>query len=167
MVYNGLGSALSVRISIFNGQKDLRGVRHTANAGIQLMLALFFFNGIVAFAARNYIGGWFTDNEAVAMLIPLVMIPLIMYQAGDALQITYINVLRGLGDVRPIMWISMVCYLGISLPISYICGITLNWGLVGVWMGFPFSLSLAGVGYYVCYRRNLNKEKRWLDEKQI
>lgn len=167
MVYNGLGSALSVRISIFNGQKDLRGVRHTANAGIQLMLALFFFNGIVAFAVRNYIGGWFTDNEAVAMLIPLVMIPLIMYQAGDALQITYINVLRGLGDVRPIMWISMVCYLGISLPISYICGITLHWGLMGIWMGFPFALTLAGIGYYVCYRANLKEEQRCLDEKQI
>ncbi|MFA6831540.1 MAG: MATE family efflux transporter [Bacteroidaceae bacterium] len=167
MVYNGLGSALSVRISIFNGQKNLKGVKHTTNAGIQLMMGLFLFNAIVAFSTRNYIGVWFTENDAVAMLIPMVMIPLIMYQAGDALQITYINVLRGLGDVKPIMWISMVCYLGISLPISYICGITFHWGLTGVWMGFPFSLSLAGIGYYLCYRQNLKKKDRWLDEKQM
>lgn len=166
MIYNGLGSALSVQISIFNGQKDLKGVKHTANAGFQLMMSLFFFNATVAFLVRNHIGPWFTDNDSVALLIPIVMVPLILYQAGDALQITYINVLRGLGDVKPIMWISMFCYLGISLPISYICGIGLQWGLLGIWMGFPFALTFAGIGYYIFYRRNL-KKNRWLSEKQI
>jgi MATE family multidrug resistance protein len=62
-------------------------------------------------------------------------------------------VLRGLGDVKPVLKYSFIAYILISLPLSYIFGITMKLGAFGVWMGFPVSLTLAGVLYLRRFRK--------------
>ena len=36
--------------------------------------------------------------------------------------------------------------------------IYLDAGLVGIWSAFPFGLTVAGVLYWLCFRRTLHKE---------
>ena len=40
----------------------------------------------------------------------------------------------------------------IPLPVGYFCGFVLGWGLVGVWMAFPFGLTSAGVMLWLRFR---------------
>ena len=48
MVYYGLGAAVAVRTSYFNGQDDRDNVRHTVVAGLQVMVALeLLLSGII------------------------------------------------------------------------------------------------------------------------
>ena len=40
--------------------------------------------------------------------------------------------------------ISFIGYFVIALPVSYICGFVLDWGIEGIWVGYPVGLTLTG-----------------------
>ena len=84
--------------------------------------------GSIVFLCRNYLGGWFTDNEEVSAMVVMLIIPMLVYQLGDGMQINFANALRGISDVKPMMLIAFIAYFVISLPVGYFCGFVLNWG---------------------------------------
>lgn len=153
MVYYGLGAAVAVRTSYFNGQDDRDNVRHTVVAGLQVMVALELLLSGIIFLLRNHIGGWFTDSAEVSSTVISLMVPFFIYQFGDGLQINYANALRGIADVKPLMAIAFIAFFVISLPVGYFCGFVLNFGLVGVWMAFPFGLTSAGVMMWYRFKK--------------
>ena len=63
------------------------------------------------------------------------MVILVFYQFGDSLQIIFANALRGVADVTSMAVISFIGYFVIALPVSYICGFVLDWGIEGIWLG--------------------------------
>lgn len=153
MVYYGLGAAVAVRTSYFNGQDDRDNVCHTVVAGLQVMVALELLLSGIIFLLRNHIGGWFTDSAEVSSTVISLMVPFFIYQFGDGLQINYANALRGIADVKPLMVIAFIAFFVISLPVGYFCGFVLNFGLVGVWMAFPFGLTSAGVMMWYRFKK--------------
>ena len=153
MVYYGLGAAVAVRTSYFNGQHDHANTRHTVTAGLHVMVALEVVLGGIIFLLRNHIGSWFTDSGEVSAAVLTLMVPFFIYQFGDGLQINYANALRGIADVKPLMVIAFIAFFVISLPMGYLCGFTLGMGLVGVWMAFPFGLTSAGVMMWWRFRQ--------------
>lgn len=153
MMYYGMGTAVAVRVSNFNGQHDLVNVRRSAYAGFHLMMTLCVVLSLIVFLCRNYLGGWFTDSPEVAAMVTSLIFPFLVYQFGDGLQITFANALRGVSDVKPMMVIAFIAYFIISLPVGYFCGFVLEWGVAGVWMAFPFGLTSAGVMLWWRFRR--------------
>ncbi len=155
MVYYGLGAAVAVRTSYFNGQHDHANTRHTVTAGLHVMVALEVVLAGIIFLLRNHIGSWFTDSTEVSATVLTLMVPFFIYQFGDGLQINYANALRGIADVKPLMYIAFVAFFIISLPVGYLCGFVLHFGLVGVWMAFPFGLTSAGVMMWWRFRKRM------------
>ena len=78
-------------------------------------------------------------------MVTSLIFPFLVYQFGDGLQITFANALRGISDVKLMMLIAFIAYFIISLPVGYFCGFVMGWGVVGVWMAFPFGLTSAGL----------------------
>ena len=150
MIYYGLGAAVAVRTSYFYGQKDRRGVSHTVISGFHLMVMLELLLTSVVVLLRHHLGGWFTEDTRVSSVVVTLMVPFVIYQFGDGLQIVYSNALRGISDVRPLVPIALLSYIVVALPVSYFFGFVLDLGLVGVWMSFPFGLTLAG---FLMWRR--------------
>ncbi|MCM1197732.1 MAG: hypothetical protein NC308_02490, partial [Clostridium sp.] len=62
------------------------------------------------------------------------------------------NVLRGIQDVRPIALMAFVSFFLIAMPSSYLLAFKAGLGTVGVWLGFPIGLTIAGVFYYFRFR---------------
>lgn len=157
MMFYGMGAAVAVRVSNYHGQDDWVHVRRSAYAGFHLMVALGVVLSTIVFLCRHYLGGWFTDNPEVSHWVTALVIPLLVYQLGDGLQINFANALRGISDVKPMMAIAFVAYFLISLPVGYVCGFVLEWGIVGVWMAFPFGLTSAGLMLWWRFRHQTNK----------
>lgn len=157
MMYYGMGSAVAVRISNFNGQHDIQNVQRTANAGFHLMLCIACCLGIPILLCRNHLGSLFTDNAEVATLVAQLIIPFIIYQLGDGLQITFANALRGIADVKPVMYIAFIAYFIISIPLGYFFGFVLHLNAVGIWMALPFGLTSAGIMYYLRFLKSTRK----------
>jgi MATE family multidrug resistance protein len=58
-----------------------------------------------------------------------------LYQVPNALLIIYFNTLIGAGDTRFPMWCTLSCSLGVRVPVAYLCGVVLEGGLFGAWLG--------------------------------
>lgn len=152
MMYYGMGSAVAIRVSNFKGQNDIQNVRQTAKAGFHLMLCIAILGVTPIFLLRYHIGAWFSNDPEVTSTIAWLILPFIAYQFGDGLQINYANALRGIADVKPLMYIAFIAYFIISLPAGYFFAFTMGLGIVGVWMAFPFGLTSAGIMYYIRFR---------------
>lgn len=159
MFYIGISTAVSIRVSNYNGLRNMQGVRHAAFAGYEMIAALGAVLSIIAFSFRHDISILFTDSEEVASIVATLAIPLVLYQFGDGMQCTFANALRGLGDVKKLMKYSFIAYIVISLPLSYLLGVTLGWGAFGVWMGFPFGLTTAALLYLWRFLRVSNSPR--------
>lgn len=153
MIYYGLGAAISIRVSNFHGKGDTHGVRRTATAGFLLMVALEVVLSSAVAACGSHIGWWFTDNAQVASAVASLIVPFLIYQFGDGLQITFANALRGISEVKVLMAIAFVAYFVISLPVAYLFGFTFGWGLVGIWLSTPFGLTTAGALMWLRFRQ--------------
>jgi len=153
MIYYGMGAAIAVRVSNFRGQNDIVNVRRSAYAGFHIILMMAVISAGSIFLLRNYLGGMFTDSPEVSQTVVALIFPFLLYQFGDGTQITFANALRGIADVKPMMYIAFISYFLISIPAGYFFGFTMNWGIVGIWMSFPFGLSSAGIMFYLRFRK--------------
>ena len=144
MVYYGVGSAVSIRVSNFFGRGDIAGVRRATLAGAHLLGLLAILVSVFFLLVREHIGWLYTSSEDVVNLVAVLMVILVFYQFGDSLQIIFANALRGVADVTSMAVISFIGYFVIALPVSYICGFVLDWGIEGIWLGYPVGLTLTG-----------------------
>ncbi|KAA6330268.1 Multidrug resistance protein NorM [termite gut metagenome] len=160
MVYYGMGTAVAVRVSNFKGQRDWVNVRRSAYAGFHLIMVLAILFSSSLFLFRYRIAGLFTDSEEVAVTVVSLVFPMLLYQFGDGLQITFANALRGISDVKPMMLIAFIAYFVISLPAGYLFGFILDWEIVGIWMAFPFGLTSAGGMLWYRFRRQTITRKQ-------
>lgn len=160
MLYYGMAAAVAIRVSYYHGQKNYANADNTASAGLQLILLMGVAISIPIFFFRHVIGGLFTNSNEVVGMVSLTIIPFIIYQFGDGMQSNYANALRGLSNVKPLMFVAFVAYFVITLPLGYFFGICLGGGLVGIWSAFPFGLTIAGVLYWLFFRRTLRREAR-------
>ena len=157
MLYYGMAAAVAVKVSNYNGTGDIANIKRSANAGFHIILVMAVVASVFIFVTRYYIGGIFTNDKEVALLVAQLAIPFILYQFGDGLQCNFSNALRGIADVKPVMKYAFIAYIVISLPVGYLLGIVLEWGLAGVWLSFPFGLTSAGIMFYIRFRSKVKK----------
>ncbi len=89
MVYYGMGAALAVRVSHFMGQKDFPNLRRAVNSGMGIILSLAIVASLFFYLVRTPIIYSFTEDHEVMIVVSSLIFSLIVYQFGDALQITF------------------------------------------------------------------------------
>ena len=160
LVLSGMAAALAIRVSHFMGQKDYSAVRRNAYDGFRLNLLFSLCMGLPVFLLRHQIGGWFNDNVEVQAYVATLIILMMVYQFGDGLQYTFANALRGIACVKPMVLYAFIAYFVISLPLGYTLGFPCGLGILGIWIAFPFGLTIAGE----MYRRRFEKELKKIEE---
>ncbi len=152
MVLTGLGTAVTIKVSHAYGRGDVLGVRRSAAAAVHLSLVWNVLTVILLLSFRETIAALFTTDAQAAQVAAGLMIYVAAFQVSDGLQTTLVGVLRGLQDVRTVMWIAFVAYLLVNLPIGYFLGFVCGMGPGGLWIGFIFGLSLAAILLGIRYR---------------
>ena len=147
--YLGLGSATAIRTSFFKGAKDWDQVRKTTVAGIHLGVIVSTLTCLALFIFRNDVSFIFSSDPSIATIVVMLLPILMLYQYVDGAQIVLANALRGLSDVKPIMWISFVTNFLIAIPAGYLLGFPFGMGIRGMWLAYPsgfvFSVLLLGI----------------------
>ena len=159
MFYIGIGTAIAIRVANYHGLEDNHGVRSAANAGYQLILLTGIIASALVFGFRHELAALFVNSadaemfQRVSEIVAATTVPVILYQFGDGLQTAYVNALRGYGEVKVLMKYSFLAYVVISIPMSYLFGIVMDWGCYGIWMGMPFGLTVVGILYLLRFRK--------------
>lgn len=146
--YLGLGAATAIKTSYYKGARDMEQVRKTTVAGVHLGIVVSTLTCLVLYLLRNDISYLFSDDPVVSTFVVMLLPILMLYQYVDGAQIVLANALRGLSDVKSIMWISFVTNFLIAIPAGYILGFPLGMGIQGIWLAYPigflFSVALLG-----------------------
>ena len=161
MVYYSLGASMSIKIAGYYGNGDIAQIRNCSVAGLHIIMACAATACLLFFFLGEPVIRLFTDDVAVIAVAMLVIPPLMLYQVGDALQVTYANALRGITDVRPMMITAIITYLIVGLPLGYLLAFPCGMGIVGIYLSFAVALLLAGVLFFAKFQidlRNLTRQ---------
>ena len=152
-VYYSVGAAISVVVANVAGSGDTALMRRAAWQGYHIMLVLMTCSSLIFALAGRTILGVFTDDPVVLAAAVALIFPLVLYQLGDATQITFANALRGTSHVMPMLWIAFVSYVVVGIPATYLLGFPAGMGLYGILLSFSVSLFLAGALFLVFFLR--------------
>ena len=170
-VLYGIGAAGSILISQFHSIKAWSNIRRTARISFWIGLGFITFLSILVNIFFFPLASVFTDDTAVQDIMLCIFGCLLLYQLGDCLQITYANALRGLSYTKPLPIIASFSYLLLCIPLSYFYTFNFSsWiesvGMdylvsdwwrpeIGLWLGIPFGLLLAGIFFRLVFRLKL------------
>lgn len=142
-IYYSMGSAVSVLVANAAGLNDHTGMRRMAFAGYHIILTLATISSLIfVFFEEQMIYAFTEDTEVIAATVALI-VPLVLYQLGDATQINFANALRGTSQVMPMIWIAFVSYIVIGTPSTYLLAFPLGLGTYGIILSFSVSLFIA------------------------
>ena len=88
-----------------------------------------------------------------------LIVPLVIYQYLDAAQLTYANALRGTSEVKPLLWISLVSYIAVGIPLMMCLAVVADMGNVGVYYSFTGALLCAALLFRAAFRRAARRKE--------
>lgn len=159
MVPLGVAMATTVRVGHAVGAGDPSAVRWSAAAGYGLAMIAQTVSALVLVSSAGWLASLFTTDPAVIALATLLMAYAAVFQYPDGLQAMSAGALRGLKDTRVPMFITVLAYWGLGLPLGYWLGVVGGEGAPGLWTGLILGLSVAatllGLRFWRLARRPL------------
>jgi MATE family multidrug resistance protein len=150
MIHIGLSQAVTVRAGRALGRGDVISLGRGGLAGVALSLAvvgatMVVFLGMPELLIRGFIAPDEPQRDAILRIGAQLLAVAALFQLMDAGQVMALGVLRGIQDTRVPMLLAALSYWGMGIPASYLLGITLGYGAVGVWLGLVIGLAFATV----------------------
>ncbi len=160
MIYLSVGIATSILVANRIGVNNYSGIRRSVLAGLHLTLVLATLASLLFIFTGRELSGLFTpDGEVIAVAHTLIL-PLVLYQYCDAVQLTYANALRGTGDVKPLLWVAVVAYIVVGIPALLLLGGSLHLKAVGVYYSFSVALFVAAFLLWGSFQRAVGRRER-------
>ena len=145
MIPLGMAGAASIRIGLAVGGNSRARLRPILKAACiivtvwQSLAALcFIFGGRMLAEAMS-------DDPRVIELTVTLFLLVALLQVADGIQGTALGALRGMSDMTVPTIITLTAYWALALPTSYLLGFGLDFGAVGVWLGYTLGLSMAAI----------------------
>lgn len=157
MIILGIGSAVTICVSHAYGQRNWLEIRRYAGTAYRLGLIWNVITALVFISLRYIIPLLFTSDERVIDMAAHFLVFVAIFQISDGLQANSVAIMRGIQNVKPIMVISFISYILISLPLGYFLTFHTAVGASGLWIGLIVGLSVAAVLYNASYRRRMKQ----------
>ena len=148
LIYYSFGASMSIKIAGYYGSGDIDKIKSCSRAGLHIIILCAIAASSIFYMLGEPIIRLFTSDVSVIAVALTVIPPLMLYQIGDALQVTFANALRGLTDVKPMMVIAIIAYLIIGLPAGYLLAFPCGLEIVGIYLSFAIALLFAGLLFF-------------------
>jgi len=145
MVPLGVSAAGGVRVGHAIGAKDPDAAVRAGWTALLLGAVFMCCAGMVFLLIPRLILSPFTTDTTLLTLSATLLAIAAVFQLFDGLQVVSTGILRGLGDTRTPMLANLLAHWGLGLPVAYVLGITLNRGVIGLWIGLSVGLVAAGL----------------------
>ena len=157
MIPLAISAAASVRVGQAIGRKSPEQARSAGWAAIALGAGCMAVMSLILTVIPGIIAGSFTrDTSIIAATVPLLYVAA-AFQFFDGLQITANGALRGAGNTHAGLYVQLLGYWVIGLPVGCWLGFHMKLGAVGLWMGLCAGLIVAGVLLTTTWARTTRK----------
>ena len=141
----GISAAGSIRVGNEVGRKDISETRKAGFTAIFLGASMMFCAGIIFIIFRNLLPTFYINEKDVIEIASTLIVIAALFQLSDGTQAVGIGILRGLTDVKIPTAITFIAYWIVGLPVGYLFGFILGYGVQGVWIGLLFGLTTSGI----------------------
>ncbi len=157
-----LGQGTAIQVGHLVGAGEIKEVYNKCLKSVKIAFIFAFVTTSIVCLLRKPIMNIFTTNldilEASLKIFPLM----ILLEMGRVFNIVIINSLHAAGDIKFPMFIGISFVFTIAVLFSYIFGISLGWGLVGIWIANALDEWIRGLAMYFRW-----KSKKWQNKSFI
>lgn len=157
-----LGQGTAIQVGHLVGAKDLDKVYNKCFKSLKLSIILAFSVTTTLFLFRYPIMRAFTNNEEIVKASVIVFPMLIILEVGRVFNIVVISSLHAAGDIKFPMFMGIIFVFIVAVPFSYVFGIKLGWGLIGIWIANAADEWIRGLSMYFRW-----KSKKWQNKSFI
>lgn len=115
---------------------------------------------IVSFLISPVTIGIFTNDTDVISLGRKIMFICIFLEIGRTANLVIINSMRAAGDVKFPTYLGMISMWGISVLFGYFLGVTMGYGLIGIWIAMALDEIVRGIVVFIRWKRGTWRGKR-------
>lgn len=129
-----LGQATAIQVGQLVGAQETQKAYSKCLKSLYLSIALAFGVTSIVVLFKSTIMDFFTKNPEVLKASLKVFPYMILLEVGRVFNIVIINSLHAAGDIKFPMFMGIIFIFIVAVPFSYILGINLGMGLVGIWI---------------------------------
>ena len=141
----GLSMAITVRVGLAAGRRDLAGVRRAGLVGIGLILLTQAVSCTAMASLPHRIVSLYTHDPAITAGAVTLLGYAALFQFSDGIQATANGALRGLKDAKVPLLIIAFSYWGVGMPVGWLLAFQIGLRAPGMWIGLIAGLSCAAV----------------------
>jgi MATE family multidrug resistance protein len=150
MVPLGFGQVATVRVGRAYGAGNREAVAYAGWSAYALGVGFMGFMGLMMILMPKVFISAFLDindpaNAEVIRLCVSFLAFAALFQIVDGAQAVAAGMLRGLRDTRIPMFLALLGYWGVGLPLGALLAFTFNFEGVGVWIGLASGLAIVAV----------------------
>lgn len=145
MMASGLSAAAAIKTGNYFGAKDHSGLRQSAISSYHIVLAFMFITACIFTLGNHLLPLMYTTDKIVINIAGQLLIIAALFQLFDGTQVVGLGVLRGMGDVNVPTGITFIAYWVIGLPVGYLLGMPLHFGVTGIWYGLVLGLMVSAI----------------------
>lgn len=145
MIPLGVAEATTVRVGHAMGRRDYYGVRRAMYAGLAIVLFSQVISASVMVFGNEQLARLYTDDVTVIALASALMMFAATFQFPDGVQVMSAATLRGLKDTTVPMWMAIISYWLVGMPVGIYLGFEREMGPRGMWIGLISGLTVAAI----------------------
>jgi MATE family multidrug resistance protein len=153
MVMMGIAAATTIRVSVLYGAKNYAAMKRAANVSMSFAVVCMVFTACAYIFGRSIIPLAYVDDPAIVEVAARLFVMAGIFQIFDGVQVVALGALRGVADVRTPMLITVLAYLVLSLPVSYVAAFVFGLYEIGIWLGYVVGLFASSSLFVLRFRR--------------
>lgn len=147
----GLSMATAALVGQCLGAKCVEKAEATRKESLRFAFIIMGALGLLFLIFREYIIMGFTSDMEVRALGAWLLIIAALEQPLLGYAIIHQGVMRGAGDTRSPLYISVICVWLIRVPVAYLFVMVFKWGLLGAWLTMPLDWIGRSIIYTIIY----------------
>jgi putative MATE family efflux protein len=130
-----------------------------------MRISLFVCTGLTAllYLSSDYVLGIFTTDPEVLKLGKTILFIEIFLEIGRAINIVMVRALQAAGDIKTPVTVGIVCMWSIAVGLSYVLGIVMEMGLVGIWIAMATDECVRAVIFIYRWRSGAWKKRKLIE----
>ena len=145
MMAGGIGTAATIALSNYLGQKLFKEIRRSGFTSLLIVLSFMSITATIFIILNNFLPSLYIDKTEVLKISASLMIIAGFFQISDGVQVVILGVLRGIHDVKIPTIITSISYWILTIPLAYVSVNYLNFGPEGVWYAYLIGLTFTAI----------------------
>lgn len=147
-IYNlpfSISNAIAIKTGFANGEGNLLSVKRYTFCGIGLgIFTMIIASVFLSLYPKQIISLFTKDIDVIQTSLPVIKV-MVCYLIFDALQCTVTGTLKGIKKTKIIMYMMLISYVLVGIPIGCIFAFKFNIVLEGFWIGLAIALFCASL----------------------